>query len=111
MQKWITSFVLVFFILLFQSGNAETITVKQALNSAFSAHPSVTGARAGYEQALGHRLTELSPDPVSMALEYEGVPRGEAMDAHEERRISLSQEFAFPLKYVWRARAANLVVD
>ncbi|MDP8238753.1 MAG: TolC family protein [Candidatus Hatepunaea meridiana] len=111
MSKLIAGIILVFSGILCQSGKAETITVVQALNSAFSVHPSVTVARAGYNQALGQRLTELSPDPVSIALEYVGVPDGEAIDAHEARTLSLSQEFEFPLKYVWRARAVGIAVD
>ena len=111
MSKWISGIVLVFSCVLYQSGKAETITVVQAVKNAFSVHPSVIVARTGYNQALGQRLVELSPDPASMALEYEGVPGGEAIDAHEARTLSLSQEFAFPLKYVWRARAAGIAVE
>ncbi|NQT34325.1 TolC family protein [bacterium] len=111
MSKWIAGIVLAFSSILYQSGIAETITVMQAVKNAFSVHPSMAVARAGYNQALGQRLIELSPDPASIALEYEGVPDGESMDAHEARTFSLSQEFAFPLKYVWRARAAGIAVD
>ncbi len=111
MSRLIASIVVVFSCVLYQSGYAETITVMQAVKSAFAVHPSVTIARAGYNQALGQRLIELSPDPASLALEYEGVPSGEAINAYEERRLSLSQEFAFPLLYVWRARAADIAVD
>ncbi len=111
MSKWISGIVLVFSCVLYQSGKAETITVMQAVKNAFSVHPTVTVARASYNQALGQRLIELSPDPASMALEYEGVPDGEAIDAHEARTFSLSQEFAFPLKYVWRASAAGIAVN
>jgi len=111
MSKWIAGIVLALTFILYQYGKTETITVKQALNSAFSVHPSVVVARAGYNQALGQRFIELSPDPASIALEYEGVPGGETINAHEARTLSLSQEFEFPLKYVWRIRAANIVVD
>jgi len=111
MSKWIAGIVLAFTFILYQSGKAETITVMQALNSAFSVHPSVTVASAGYKKALGQRLIELSPDPATMALEYEGVPGGEAIDAHEAATLILSQEFGFPLKYVWRVKAANIAVD
>jgi len=111
MTKLIAGIILVFSCILYQSGKAETISVMQALNSAFSVHPSVTVARAGYKQALGQRLTELSPDPASMALEYEGVPGDEDINTFEERKLSLSQEFEFPLKYFWRARVAGIVID
>ena len=107
----IAGIVLALTFILYQSGKAETITIEQALNSAFSVHPSVAVARAGYKQALGQRLIELSPGPASMAMEYEGMPDGEAINAHETRTLSLSQEFEFPLKYVWRARAAGIAVD
>ena len=111
MSRWIAGIVLVLTFILYQSGEAVTITVMQAVKSAFSVHPAVRVARAGYNQALGQRLIGLSPEPVNMALEYEGVPGGEAIDAYEERRMNLSQKFAFPLKYVWRARAASIAVD
>lgn len=111
MQKWITGFVLVFSVLFYRSGSAETISVEQAVNSALSVHPAVKVARAGYNQALGQRLIELSPDPASLSLEHEGVPRGKSVTAYEERRLSLSQEFEFPLKYIWRERAAGVAVD
>jgi cobalt-zinc-cadmium efflux system outer membrane protein len=111
MSKWIAGIVLAFTFVLYHSCKAETITVMQALNSAFSVHPSVAIARADYEQALGQRLIEVSPDPASMALEYEGVPDGESIDVHEARTLVLSQEFEFPLKYVWRVKAANIAVD
>jgi len=46
-----------------------------------------------------------------MALEYEGVPGDEDINTFEERKLSLSQEFEFPLKYFWRARVAGIVID
>ncbi|MDP8285576.1 MAG: TolC family protein, partial [Candidatus Electryonea clarkiae] len=111
MKRWIAGILLVFTFIISQPGKAEMITVVQAVNSAFSLHPAVKVARANYKQALGQRLIDLSPEPASLALEYEGVPGGEAIDAHEERRLSLSQEIAFPLKYSWRARVAGIAVD
>ena len=111
MSKWIAGIVLAFSSILYQSGKAETITVEQAVNNAFSIHPAVIVASAGYNRALGQRLIELSPEPAGLALEREGIPSGEDIDAYEERRLSISQEFEFPLKYIWRARAAGVAVD
>lgn len=108
MSKWIAGIILVLSSVLYQSGRAETVTIEQVLNSAFAVHPVVTVARAGYQQALGQRLTDLSPDPASFSLEYGGMQSGETIGAHEERKLSISQEFEFPLNYAWRVKATNI---
>ncbi|MFC2150235.1 TolC family protein [Calditrichota bacterium] len=95
----------------YQTAYAETITVEQVLVKTLSSHPMVTAARARYDQAVGQRLIDLSPESPSMAIEYEGIPSGEAIASHEERRISLSQEIIFPLQYVWNMQATGITLD
>ena len=111
MSKLITGIMLVASLMVYQSSKAESISVSEAVKSAFLVHPSMTVARAGYHQALGQRLINLSPDPASVSIEYGGMQSGASLDTHEENILSFSQEIEFPVKYIWRAQAAKTVVD
>jgi len=110
MSKLIAGVLLVASLMAYQSYGAETLTVKQAVISAFAVHPSMTVARGGYHQALGQRLVDISPDPASVSIEYEGISGGKSINAHREKTLNFSQEFEFPPKYVWRAKAARITV-
>ena len=85
MSKLITGIMLVASLMVYQSSKAESISVSEAVKSAFLVHPSMTVARAGYHQALGQRLINLSPDPASVSIEYGGMQSGASLDTHEEK--------------------------
>lgn len=111
MSKIITGVMLLASLMMYRSLGAETISVRQAVRSAFAVNPLVNVARAGYHRTKAQRLLELSPEPASMALEYSNMPSGEAISAHEERTLSLSQDIEFPAKYFWGVQAASIAVE
>lgn len=110
MYKRFIGLVLVVVCSSYQLGITETLTIEQAIDSTLIKHPSVRRAQTLIDQVEGQRLIDMSPDPASLSFEYEGIERGQSMNRHEEKRISLSQDFEFPLKYIWRAKASGLEV-
>lgn len=87
--------------------DAGTLSVRDAVKKGFGIHPKVQAARAAIQEAEGGWLTTLSLPSPSLSAEYEGVPRSSSPSQFAERRIAISQEFDFPLKYVWRASSAT----
>ena len=57
------------------------------------------------------RLSSLSPNSPTLSTEFEGVPRGESLSKYGERRIAVTQEFDFPIKYIWRSSSAGSAVQ
>lgn len=88
--------------------NAEPLTIKEAVRLTLKTHPDVKVAAALIEEAKGVRMSELSLASPGVAIEYEGIPDGGGLSDYEEKRIAISQEFEFPLRYMWIAKAANL---
>ncbi len=89
----------------------EPLTVADAVRTALHHHPAATQADAFLDEARGERRANLSLESPAFAVEYEGVPKDAGLDAYEERRLALSQEFDFPLRYIWQARRQNALVD
>ncbi len=86
-------------------------TVTDAVQAARDHHPAKVQAKSILEEAKGARRASLSLDSPSFSVEYEGVPEGAGLDAYEERRLAVSQEIDFPLRYIWYARQQNALVD
>jgi outer membrane protein, heavy metal efflux system len=90
---------------------AEPLTINEAVRLTLKTHPDVKIASALIEEAKGNRMSELSLSSPGLAIEYEGIPDGEGFSEYEERRIAISQEFEFPLRYIWLSRSANIEVE
>jgi hypothetical protein len=45
-----------------------------------------------------------------LSAEYQGITSGGSLSDYGERRIAVSQELDFPLKYIWRASATEAAV-
>jgi outer membrane protein TolC len=111
MYHHITGYILVLTAVICLPGNAQSITLQQAISAALKTHPAGSSAKADYKLATGNKLTALAPDPASLAVEYAGIPRGESINGYEERKLSLSQEFKFPLKYYWLNKVEGIVLS
>lgn len=89
----------------------EPYTVADAVRAARQSHPVTTQADAFLDEARGERRANLSLESPTFAIEYEGVPEDAGLNAYEERRLALAQEFDFPLRYIWHARRQNALVE
>lgn len=90
---------------------AGTLSVQEAVRRGLSAHPQVQAANAMIQAAEGERLSALSPESPTISVEYEGIPGGEGLSQYSERRVTVSQGFEFPLRYIWHASASRSGVD
>ncbi len=86
---------------------AEPLRVRDAVERGVAFHPVLQAAAATVQSAKGERLSSLSPDAPTLSTEFEGIPRGGSLSQYGERRIAVTQEFDFPIKYVWRSLSAN----
>lgn len=103
MRRWI---VLIGWLFL-GWGTASAITpwtVEQAARAALENHPMKERADAIVAEARGTKRAILSPDAPRVSYELEGIPSGSELGEYEERRISIQQEFDFPLRTVWRVQ-------
>lgn len=94
-----------------RAGDGAVWTAQDAVRAALHDHPAGERADALERYARGMRRASLSPGSPSAAVEYEGIPEGEGIEAWEERRVALTQEIDFPLRWVWRLRRENARVE
>ncbi|MBU0518124.1 TolC family protein [bacterium] len=91
--------------------SAGDITIHEIIHHALTHHPDAEIADATVSAAEGSRLSGLSFSSPVIALEYEGIAEGSALQDYEERRLTISQELDFPLHILWNSGIQNAVVD
>ena len=113
MTRISVSFLLGISVLLItvNSASAEPWTVIDAVEKAISSHPQSQIAEEVIAEARGERRGATALSPPVLTTRWDDAPVGEKFSHHRERRIGVSQDFEFPLRYVWLAKAANLMVD
>lgn len=104
------SFILLVCFLSTSSLLAQVWTVQDAVESALATHPEAQRVIQVVEEARAQRRARLSLQSPSMFMEYEGIPNGSGIDNFEERRVGLSQDIEFPLRYLWIANQANVEI-
>ncbi len=104
---------LLIFVSLFgiNSTYAETLSIEEAIRLTLKDHPDAKIASALIVEAKGKRMSELSLPSPGIAIEYEGIPDGGGLSDYEEKRIAISQEFEFPIRYFWLTKAANIELE
>ncbi len=90
---------------------AEPWTVVDAVQSATESNPQALLAESLVEEARGERRSALSLRSPELNIRWDDIPSSSRVDRHEERRIGISQEIEFPLKYYWLKKAADSGVD
>jgi len=100
-------------VLLFtvKSAAAESWTIIDAVKSAISTHPQSLIAESLVEEAQGEHRTSLALEPLDISARYDDIPSNSRLSDHEERRIGISQQFEFPLRYYWLKKAADFTID
>ncbi|NQT34746.1 TolC family protein [bacterium] len=103
--------VILVFLITVKSASAKPWTVVDAVQSAISTHPQSLIAETMVEEARGERRSAIAlPAPV-LSTRWGDIPSNSGLSDFEERRIGISQDFEFPLRYIWLTKAANLKVD
>ena len=90
---------------------AAPIAVAQAVQRALFTHPQSQLAAAVVDEARGERRSAAALPPPKLFIRWDDIPSGSGMAAYEEKRVGFSQEFDFPLKYVWDVKGADLSVS
>ncbi|MDP8228859.1 MAG: TolC family protein [Candidatus Electryoneaceae bacterium] len=90
---------------------AEPWTVIDAVQSAISTHPRSIVAEAIIEEAKGERRSDLALSAPVLSTRWDDIPENSRLTSFTERRIGISQDFEFPLRYIWVRKAANLRID
>ena len=105
------SAVILAFLFTAKSAAPEPWTVIDAVRGALSNHPQSLLAESLVEEARGEGRSALSLEPPNLTLRWDDIPANSRIDRHQERRIGVSQDFEFPLRYIWLKKAAGHSVD
>lgn len=89
---------------------AEPWTVVDAVQSAISTHPKSSLAESLVEEARGEYRASWALPPPRFDIRWDDIPSHSGLANFKERRIGVSQEFEFPLRYVWLGKAANSAI-
>ena len=113
-MRFITRIIIVVWfpsILVADTNPGNELSISEAVSYALSVHPGAEIATSLVSEAKGARLSEISPSSPVIAVEFDGVPDGANVKDYEERRISISQELAFPLHILWNTSASNRNIE
>jgi outer membrane protein TolC len=89
---------------------AKPLTMADAVQYAIANHPQSQLAKAIVEEAQGERRSTTALSAPKFFIRWDDIPSHQNITDFEERRVGISQDFDFPLQYIWRARIADLSV-
>ena len=90
---------------------AESWTIIDAVQNAVSNHPETLIAESLVEEARGEYRASLSLPPPRLFTRYDEIPSNSGFSNYQERRIGISQDFDFPLRYIWLKKAGDRSVE
>lgn len=86
---------------------SKNLSLLAAIEIAQQNNPQLIALEKQVAAEKGRAWTTWWPADPTLAVEWEGVPRGSGLDQFEERRVTLSQVIEFPTNLVWRNRLAS----
>ena len=105
-------FILTTLLIIAQTAYASVdriLSVEEAVKIVIKNHPLINSSNAIVDEARGELLSSISPEPPTVAWEYEGAPSGSQLSDYEEKRLTFSQEFEFPVKTFLRYKQGKAV--
>ncbi|MCK3683784.1 TolC family protein [Maribellus sp. YY47] len=104
----IRDLILILFAFLFfqSSGQENLLTIEQAVESAYNRNTELQQMRAQLRQKENQWRTETGVSAPEISYFKEGISSGPG-DAFDEQRITISQEFDFPLTTSYRLKALS----
>ncbi|MBM3326894.1 MAG: TolC family protein [Calditrichaeota bacterium] len=87
---------------------AEPLPIDEAVRQAVGHHPQTAVAKSLVAEARGLQRSAIALNPPNLFVRWDDIPSGQGISDFAERRIGISQEFDFPLRYVWQAKKAAL---
>ena len=112
MSKLISrSFLIIVLMLTVKSATAKPWTVFDAVQKAFSTHPQSEVAKSILEEVKGENRSSLSLPAPSLTVRYNDIPLSKGLSNYEDKRIGITQDFEFPLSYIWRTKLAEFTSE
>ena len=91
--------------------NSDALSLQSVISLAEQKNYQLLALHQETEAARARGWTTWWPTDPDLSVEWEGVPSGAGLSAYEERRLTFSQEFEFPLNMYWRNRLATQRVE
>ena len=111
-SKWTsTSFLIVVLILTVKLASAKPWTVFDAVQKALSTHPQSEVAKSILEEVKGENRSSLSLPAPSLTVRYNDIPLSKGLSNYDDKRIGITQDFEFPLSYIWRTKLAEFTSE
>lgn len=110
-MKYILYSILLFCTIGYAQSDLKDLTLKRYIElvSDNSYELKQSAAEISVEKSL--RLKGISPPSPVVSFNYDFIPSGSSISAYEERSISLSQSFDFPLKYFIRSQKNSYLIN
>lgn len=92
-------------------GWAKPLTITDAVTLAMRNSPVVSSSSAVIDEARAKKLQQVSLRPPSLSVRWDNIPSELNPSDYKERRIGVTQDILFPMKYYWISRAADLKIE
>ncbi|MBZ0266331.1 TolC family protein [bacterium] len=89
-------------VLIFQNTvHGEFWTEEDAVQAAYHSNPEIERINQTLIETKAEARASSAFKSPSLFMEYDGIPSGGGLGDYDERKIGLSQELEFPLRYLW----------